>query len=138
MNLENIAYNIKFFREHNEWTQKSLAEHLNISRSVIAKWENGTVIPDIKSLIELSNTFDISLDYLVGIHTPREDLLKEFKRVYASNKAELDEEIVEIIEYVLKHPAFKKQILRIKDFSLKKQKALHTLFENMIDEFDRV
>ncbi|MDC3413436.1 helix-turn-helix transcriptional regulator [Aquibacillus sp. 3ASR75-11] len=137
MNLENIAYNIKFFREQNEWTQKQLAEILTISRSVVAKWENGSVIPDIKSLIELSSAFNISLDYLVGIHTPRKDLLKEFKRAYGSNK-EMDEEIVDIIEYVLKHPAFKEQLLRMQNFSVKKQKSLHTLFQNIIDEFDRV
>lgn len=66
MNLEQIAHNIKFFRDQQEWTQMELAEKLMVSRSVIAKWENYTTTPDISSLMKLSNVFHITLDQLVG------------------------------------------------------------------------
>src|SRR5690625_37346 len=92
MRIDQISHNIKFFREQNKWTQKELAEQLKVSRSVIAKWENNHVIPDISSLLKLSTIFNISLDHLVGNYSFREDLLKDFKRIYSSKSKPRSEE----------------------------------------------
>lgn len=138
MNLEQIAHNIKFFREQNEWTQKELAEKLMISRSVIAKWENNTVTPDISSLIKLSNVFDITLDHIAGHHSFREDLLKDFKRIYSSKSKSFDEEVVDLVEYLMTHPTFKNEIYRLKKLSIKKQLSIHKLFSSMLDQYERL
>src|SRR5690625_1835014 len=104
MNIEQIPYNIKFFREQNKWTQKELAEQLKVSRSVIAKWENNNVTPDISSLLKLCNIFDTTLDHLVGNHSFQKDLLKDFKRIYSSKSKPFDEEVVELVEYIMTFP----------------------------------
>ena len=56
---------IKKTREELGISQECLAEKLNISRQAITKWENGNAMPDIDNLIEISNIFQVSLDYLL-------------------------------------------------------------------------
>lgn len=46
-------------------TQEQLAEKLNISRQALSKWENGTSLPDIESVVRISTLFQISLDELL-------------------------------------------------------------------------
>lgn len=138
MNVEQIPYNIKFFREQNKWTQKELAEQLKVSRSVIAKWENNNVTPDIFSLLKLCNIFNITLDHLVGNHSFKKDLLKEFKRIYSSKSKDFDEEIVELIEYIMTYPTLKNEIYRLKNLSVKKQLSIHKLLSDMIDQYEQL
>ena len=56
---------IRKIREELGVSQEYLAEKLNISRQAVAKWEAGTAMPDILNLIEISNIFQVSLDYLL-------------------------------------------------------------------------
>ena len=44
------------------YSQKYVAEQLNISRQAISKWENGRSYPDIDNLRLLSALYDVSLD----------------------------------------------------------------------------
>lgn len=138
MNLEQISDNIKFLREQHNWTQKDLAQKLSTSRSVIAKWENYVVIPDVSSLIELSTIFNVTMDRLVGHQSLSEDLLKEFKQIYGSDNRSFDAEAMEIVEYAMQHPDYKTQINRLKQLPLKKQKSLHFLFSNLIQEYEQL
>lgn len=138
MNLEQIAYNIKFFREQYEWSQRELAEKLLTSRSVVAKWESNVVVPDISSLIKLSRIFDITLDLLIGTHSFRHELLKDFKRIYKSKTKSFDEEAVELVEYLMLHPDFKKQIFRLQNLPIRKQLSLHKLFSDLIEQYERL
>jgi|SRR5690625_27889 len=138
MNIDQISHNIRFFREQNKWTQKELAEQLKVSRSVIAKWENNHVIPDISSLLKLCTIFNTSLDHLVGNYSFREDLLKDFKRIYSSKSKPFDEEVVELVEYIMTYPRFKSEIYRLKDLSVKKQLSIHKLLSNLIDQYEQM
>ncbi|EGO8651623.1 TPA: helix-turn-helix transcriptional regulator [Enterococcus faecalis] len=58
----NITENILFYRLQNGFSQNSLAEHLNISRQAISKWEQGICLPDIENIILLSQLYNITLD----------------------------------------------------------------------------
>ncbi|MBM7601950.1 transcriptional regulator with XRE-family HTH domain [Virgibacillus halotolerans] len=138
MSSEQIAHNIKLFREQNDWTQKELAEKLAVSRSVIAKWENNSVTPDIEALIKLSKVFGITLDHITGNLSFREDLLKDFKRIYSSKSKSFDEEVVELVEYIMIHPTLKEQIYRLKSLPMKKQLSIHQLLSNMIDQYEQI
>lgn len=64
-----IGKNIAIKRKELNWTQKQLAEILNVSDKTISSWENERTYPDIAMLIQLSDTFNLSLDKLI-----REDL----------------------------------------------------------------
>ena len=47
-------------------TQNDIADRLNISAQAVSKWENDMTMPDIDTLVKLSDIFDMSLDELVG------------------------------------------------------------------------
>lgn len=58
---------IKDIREEKELTQRQMADMLNVTRSAYSLWEiNKNIIPLIK-LNDFSNTFDLSMDYIVGL-----------------------------------------------------------------------
>lgn len=60
-----FAEKLQTIRKSKGITQEELAEKLNVSRQAIAKWESGVVYPDITNLIQLSDYFHITIDYLV-------------------------------------------------------------------------
>jgi transcriptional regulator with XRE-family HTH domain len=63
---------LKELRKQKSWTQKELANQLEIRFSHLNKYESGMHIPPIEKLIQLSELFDVSLDYLV-MGQPMED-----------------------------------------------------------------
>ena len=52
-------------RKKNGWTQEDLAERLAVSRQTISKWEGAQSVPDFKRMIQLSELFHVSTDYLL-------------------------------------------------------------------------
>lgn len=59
MNKGKIGKYIKFLRERNNLTQQELAKKVLVTREAVSKWETGRRIPDIETLIILSNIFDV-------------------------------------------------------------------------------
>ena len=60
-----LGNKLKALRKQNRLTQKELAASLNIGISQLNKYESGMHTPPIEKLIQLSNIFDTTLDYLV-------------------------------------------------------------------------
>lgn len=60
-----IAEKIKNARIQNNYTQEQTAEKLMVSRQTISNWENGKSLPDILSLIRMSELYHLSLDDLL-------------------------------------------------------------------------
>lgn len=52
-------------RKQYGYSQEELAEKLNVSRQSISKWENGSSTPEITKIVELSNLFNVTTDYLL-------------------------------------------------------------------------
>lgn len=63
---------IKQLREELGYTQQELADKLKKAKSTIAMYENETRKPSLKVLKQLSNIFDCSVDYILGISEKRE------------------------------------------------------------------
>ncbi len=61
----NIGDKIKTAREENKLTQAQAAESLMVSRQTVSNWENGKSLPDIISVIRMSELYRISLDELL-------------------------------------------------------------------------
>lgn len=61
----NIGDKIKNAREENKLTQAQVSESLMVSRQTISNWENGKSLPDILSVIRMSELYKISLDELL-------------------------------------------------------------------------
>lgn len=62
-----IAERIKFLREQKNYTQTELAKKLGITRSSVNAWEMGISVPSTQYIVELSNMFSVSTDYLLGV-----------------------------------------------------------------------
>lgn len=56
---------LQLIRKNAGMTQEELAEKLSVSRQAVSKWEAGQAYPDISNLIQISNLFNFSVDYLV-------------------------------------------------------------------------
>lgn len=73
-------------------TQEQLADKLNISRQTLSKWENGTSIPDIESVVRLSALFQTSLEELLleeKEHVEKKGMqitLEDMMRINAHNR----------------------------------------------------
>ena len=61
-----IGEQIKEHRKHGGWTQKELAERLNVSDKTISSWETGRTYPELTLLVELSELFNVSVDSVLG------------------------------------------------------------------------
>ena len=46
-------------------SQEEFASMFNVSRQAVQKWENGSSVPELSKILEISNKFDISLDTLI-------------------------------------------------------------------------
>ena len=57
-----IGLRIKKYREQQHTSQEELALKIFVSRQTISNWETNKSCPDIKSLIALSNIFNVSID----------------------------------------------------------------------------
>lgn len=62
-----ICHNIRNLREDNDWTQQYVADYLGVNRRTYSAYETGTnsMVPEI--LIQLSELYDTSVDYLLGL-----------------------------------------------------------------------
>ena len=60
-----ISEKLKEARQKSGMTQDQVAEKIIVSRVTVSHWENGKSLPDIVSLISLSDLYGISLDELV-------------------------------------------------------------------------
>ena len=60
-----LGNQIKKYRSELQLSQDQLAEHIYVSRQTISNWENGKSLPDVISLIEISDLYQISLDDLL-------------------------------------------------------------------------
>ena len=52
-------------RKKNGWSQEELAEKLGVSRQSVSKWEGAQAVPDLKKILQLSEIFGVSTDYLI-------------------------------------------------------------------------
>ena len=52
-------------RKKNGWSQEELADRLGVSRQSVSKWEGAQAVPDMKKIIQMSEIFGVSTDYLL-------------------------------------------------------------------------
>lgn len=80
-----IADKIKNARIQKGYTQEQAAENLSVSRQTISNWENGRSLPDIISIIKMSELYELSLDEMMK---GDKALLKKVERDVGAVKAE--------------------------------------------------
>lgn len=80
-----LADKIMCLRKQKGWSQEELAYRLDVSRQSVSKWESDQSIPDMNKILQLSELFNVTTDYLL-----KEELTEEH--------ANLDEEELELIK----------------------------------------
>ena len=78
--------NLKRLRMHEGLTQAQLAEKLFVSRSTVAKWENGLDLPNPESMATLEKLFDICASEL-ATKEPEKVIVKKNKKLWIIGKS---------------------------------------------------
>ncbi len=66
-----LGDSIKLLRTAKNITQVELAQALSVTKQSVSNWENGNIMPSIDMLIQLSEFFHVSTDYLLGLSDKR-------------------------------------------------------------------
>lgn len=64
--MEIFQKNIIELRKANKYTQKQVAEFLNITQPSYIRYENGKAEPSLENLVKLADLYDVSIDFLCG------------------------------------------------------------------------
>ena len=97
---EQIGANIALQRKRSGLTQAGLAEKLNYSDKAVSKWERGESMPDVLTLIQLAEQFDITVN----------ELLEDPDQL-PGNPGKLEKAMSQVSEKALKRKANKNVIL---------------------------
>ena len=97
-----IGANISAYRKRAGLTQAGLAEKLNYSDKAISKWERGESVPDVITLIQLAEQYDITVN----------DLLVD-PNALPGNPNTLEKAMTKVSEKALKKKADKSIILKL-------------------------
>lgn len=62
---QRIGANIALYRKAAGWTQAGLAEKLNYSDKAVSKWERGESVPDVITLVQLAEQFEVTVAQLL-------------------------------------------------------------------------
>ena len=95
-----IGTNIAVQRKRSGLTQAGLAEKLNYSDKAVSKWERGESMPDVLTLIQLAEQFEISVN----------DLLEDPNQL-PGNPGKLEKAMTQVSEKALRRKANKNVIL---------------------------
>lgn len=58
---------IRDMREDRDYTQKQIAEYLNITQATYSEYESGKINVPIEAFIKLAELYNVSIDYLTGL-----------------------------------------------------------------------
>ena len=72
-----LGQKIADLRKKNNLSQEGLAEIMNVSRQAVSKWESEQSIPDIEKIVNLSELFGVTTDYLLKRGEPSFELKNE-------------------------------------------------------------
>lgn len=64
-------------RENAGFTQESLAEKIEVSRTAVARWESNDSKPSLENLVRLAVTLNVSTDWLLSVEHNPADVLSD-------------------------------------------------------------
>ena len=99
---QQIGVNIAAYRKRAGLTQAGLAEKLNYSDKAVSKWERGESVPDVITLMQMAEQFEITVN----------DLLVDPNEL-PSNPTGLEAAMTKVSEKALKRKADKGIILKL-------------------------
>ena len=64
-NIENIIVTILKYRKKSNLTQEQVSEQSGISRTTISRIESFSIQPDLKTLMQICDVFDLDLEIVI-------------------------------------------------------------------------
>lgn len=80
----NLGEKIFKLRKEKGLSQEALAEQIGTTRQAISKWENNQGFPETEKLLQLSNIFEVSTDYL--LKDEKSEKISDEKGYYVSKE----------------------------------------------------
>ena len=68
-----FAENLKELRTERNLSQQELAERMFVTRSTVARWENGSRLPDASMIFRLAECLDVTIDRLLNATSDYEE-----------------------------------------------------------------
>lgn len=65
--MADLKDRIRDLREREGWSQKELADRLEVAPTTLANWEQGRRKPELSRFIAMLDIFGVSADYLLGL-----------------------------------------------------------------------
>lgn len=88
MDMIAIGKNLQELRKEKGMTQEQLAEHFNVARRTVSRWETGSNMPDLDILIEMADFYDVDLRELL-----------DGERTEQKMEKELNDTVLKVAEY---------------------------------------
>ena len=82
-------------RKRKGWSQEELAEQLGVTRQSVSKWEGAQSVPDIQKIIQMSEIFGVTTDYLLKDEI--EDTKTEDKEIINRKESEDNPEELRVL-----------------------------------------
>ena len=103
-----LGQKIAELRKKSGLSQEALAEKMNVSRQSVSKWESNQSIPDIEKIVDLSELFGVTTDYLLKNGTPSFELpgKSSEEKIEKALPAITDQEIDQYLEVAKKAAHF--------------------------------
>ena len=99
----------KMLREERGVSQQFIADYIGTTQQSIYRYENGLFEPDLKTVMQIADFFDVSVDFLIG-HT---DIRHKYERI---DPYELNETEAQVIDkYRELSPAMRDHLLKLLD-----------------------
>ena len=121
MDIKNTMINVKRIRLAKNWTQKYLADELNVTEATYGRYESGDINVKLEHFIIIADLFEMTLDEIVAFDPETHG---------KSKKVNYDERMEEI--------GHKLAMANEREESLKKEVSLLTDFNNTTKDLIKV
>ena len=99
-----LAENIRAYRRARSLTQEQLAEVLDVTGGAVYKWEAGLSQPELRTIMEMADFFDISVDALLGYEVKDNRLSATVERLKRCRYTKDDAGFAEAEKALKKYP----------------------------------
>ena len=70
-----LSDSLKTLRAKHGMSQADLAKKLSVTQQAVGRWERKQTSPDFAMLKKMADIFNVSTDYLLGVHPPQKNSL---------------------------------------------------------------
>lgn len=106
MDQKRIGSFLRVLRTEQQLTQEQLAEALHVTARTVSRWETGSNMPDISTLVELAEFYQVSIPEIIDGERKREAMEAEAKEAEAKETALKLSDYAEAINQRIRHRLF--------------------------------